>query len=148
VVLANAIPAVGKYEAIQWSPSGEAILYSSEDGLSMVSPDGSTVRKLAARKLQAYGFSRDGTQVYGFFQNTTGKGAEWQLWSIDARTGAEKLLAPMEFPASTGSIAGFSLHPEGKRFLTLIAVWPFRLWTLEGFDQPVRNTLVSRLLGR
>src|ERR1700683_968989 len=54
---------------------GDWIAYPSAEGLSMVSPDGNTVRKLTARKLLAYDFSKDGAQVYGIVQNTTGEGA-------------------------------------------------------------------------
>jgi hypothetical protein len=54
--------------------------------------------------------------------------------SINVKTGEEKMLAPVHLPASTDSIAGFSMHPDGKRFLTSIAKWPFDIWMLEGFD--------------
>jgi hypothetical protein len=80
--------------------------------------------KLTARKLLAGGFSKDGAQVYGIVRNTTGEGAEWQLYAIDVKTGAEKMLAPLDLPGSTDGVAGFSLHPDGNRFLTSIAKWP------------------------
>jgi hypothetical protein len=35
-------------------------------------------------------------QVYGIVRNTTGEGAEWQLYAIDVKTGAEKMLAPLD----------------------------------------------------
>ena len=60
--------------------------------------------KLTARKLLAGDFSKDGAQVYGIVRNTTGEGAE-------------KMLAPLDLPASTDGVAGFSLHPDGNRFL-------------------------------
>jgi serine/threonine protein kinase len=146
VVLAAPVPEVSRDEVIQWSPSGDWILYSAADGMSMASPDGNTVRKLTARNLRAYGFSKDGAHVYGIFRNTTGVGAEWQLYAIDVKTGAEKMLASVDLPASTQSMAGFSLHPDGKRFLTSIGRWPFHIWMLEGFDQPARNSWLDRLL--
>jgi len=34
--------------------------------------------------------------------------------------------------ASANTIAGFSLHPDGKRFLTSIAKEPYDIWMLEG----------------
>ena len=74
--------------------------------------------KLTARKLLAGGFSKDGAQVYGIVRNTTGEGAEWQLYAIDVKTGAEKMLAPLDLPGSTDGVAGFSLHPDGNRFLS------------------------------
>jgi eukaryotic-like serine/threonine-protein kinase len=146
VVLGNAAPQVGSYDVIQWSPAGDGITYPSAEGLSMVSPDGNAVRKLSTRNPLAHAFSRNGAEVYGIFQNTTGDGAQWQLYSINVKTGAEKLLAPLDLPASTDSIAGFSLHPDGKRFLTSIAKWPYDIWMLEGFDQAAQKTWLDRLL--
>ena len=102
--------------------------------------------QITARKLLAGGFSKDGAQVYGIVRNTTGEGAEWQLYAIDVKTGAEKMLAPLDLPASTDGVAGFSLHPDGNRFLTSIAKWPYDIWMLEGFDQMPRKTWLDRLL--
>jgi serine/threonine protein kinase len=146
--LTNAVPVANDYSTIQWSPAGDWIAYPSHDGIYMISPDGNTVRKLTARQLLAFAFSRDGAQVYGIVHNTTGQGAQWQLYSIDVRSGADRLLAPLDFPASTANIAGFSLHPDGKRFLTSIAKWPYDIWMLEGFDQPGQKTWLDRLLRR
>jgi hypothetical protein len=53
---------------------------------------------------------QDGAQVYGIVRNTTGEGAEWQLYAIDVKTGAEKMLAPLDLPASTDGV-------DGQRFL-------------------------------
>src|ERR1700682_6304160 len=85
--------------------------------------------KLRSRKLLAGGFSKDGAQVYDIVRNTTGEGAEWQLYAIDVKTGAEKMLAPLDRPASPDGVAGFSLHPDGNRFLTSIAKWPYDIWS-------------------
>jgi roadblock/LC7 domain-containing protein len=134
------------YNGPQWSPAGDWIVYPSRDILSLISPDGKTNRKLTTRKLQVYGFSKDGSQLFGIFRNTTGDGAQWQLYSVDVRTGADKFLAPVDLPASTDSMAGFSLHPDGKRFLTSIAKWPFDIWMLEGWEQ--QPTGLSRFFGR
>ena len=57
------------------------------------------------------------------------------------KTGADKMIAPLDLPASTDNIAGFSLHPDGNRFLTSIAKWPFDIWMLEGWDQTPRENL-------
>jgi len=50
------------------------------------------------------------------------------------------MLAPLDLPASTDGVAGFNLHPDGNRFLTSIANWPYDIWMLEGFDQMSRKT--------
>ncbi len=147
ITIAGAVPAVFSYSTTQWSPTGEWIAYSSAEGVSMISPDGGTPRILTPRKLSAFSFSKDGRQVYGIFRNTTGEGAQWQLFSFDVKTGAEKMLAPVELPASANNIFGFSIHPDGKRFLTSIAKWPTDIWMLEGWDAP-QKTWLERLLKR
>jgi serine/threonine protein kinase len=146
VILAKAEPALEVRRVIQWSPAGDWILYAVADGLSLISPDGNTNRKLSSRKFLADGFSRDGTEVFGVFHNAAGTGAQWQLYSLNVKTGAEKLLAPVDLPASANDMVGFSLHPDGKRFLTSIGKWPYDIWMLEGFDQ--HKTWLDRLLHR
>jgi Tol biopolymer transport system component len=140
--LTNAAPALALYEMIQWSPRGDAILYSDGDGMSIVSPDGQTVRKLTRRKLLGYGFSRDGSQVFGIFHNSAGEGAEWQLYSIYLETGVERMHAAVDLPVETETVFGFSLHPDGKRFLTTVPKNPWDIWMIEGFPPPhARNWL-------
>jgi hypothetical protein len=148
ITLTSSVPAPDAYAMLQWSPAGDWIAYPTVGGYSMISPDGNTVRKLTARQLLAYAFTKDGAQVYGIVRNTQGEGAQWQLYSIDVKTGADKMIAPLDLPASTDSIAGFSLHPDGNRFLTSIAKWPFDIWMLEGWDQPPQKTWLDRLLRR
>src|ERR1022692_4887142 len=147
IPLAGAVPSAGNRSIVQWSGGGDWIAYQSPEGISMISPDGNTVRKLTGRKLSAFAFSKDGNRSYGIFRNRTGEGAQWQLYSIDVKTGAEKMLAPIDLPASVSSILGFSLHPDGKRFLTSVSKWPFDIWMLEGWDQP-QKTWLDRLLRR
>jgi serine/threonine protein kinase len=121
-------------QPIDWSPSGEWILAKAMDGFFLETPDFSKERKLTARALGSAGFSKDGRQVMGLFRNISGKGTEWQLLSIDVTTGAEKKLADVDLPVTIGDVRGFSLHPDGKRFATSIAEYPYDIWMLEGFD--------------
>jgi len=151
VALVNAAPVAKphpNYRMVQWSPAGDGILYQSAEGMSMISPDGHVVRKVTGRNLLAFAFSKDGARVYGMVRNTTGEGAQWQLYSIDVRTGADKMLAAVDLPASTNEISGFSLHPDGKRFLTSIAKWPYNIWMLEGWNQAAQKTWLDRWLRR
>jgi serine/threonine protein kinase/WD40 repeat protein len=139
VVLATSNPEPTQFGGAEWSPAGNWILYQSAKGMALGSPDGTANRELNPHKFLAYAFSNDGGRVYGIFRNTTGSGADWQFYSVDVATGAEKMRAPLDLPASTNAIAGLSLHPDGKRFLTSIAKWPFDIWMLEGFQPPSRN---------
>lgn len=90
----------------------------------MISPDGKMVLKLTERRLLAFAVSKDDAQVYGVARNTSGEGAEWQIYLIDVKTGTDKMLSALDLPASVRTVAGFSLHPDGKRFLTSIVKWP------------------------
>ena len=56
------------------------------------------------------------------------------------------MLAPLDLPRSTDVAAGFSLHPDGNRFLTSIAKWPYDIRMLEGLDQMPRKTWLDRRL--
>jgi serine/threonine protein kinase len=146
--LSRTLP-TGVYMRMQWSPSGEWIAYldpKENFGLTLISPDGQTVRKLTSRQFATFGFSKDGDQVFGIYRNTSPDGAEWQMYAVDVKTGAEKLLGAVDLPPATESLAGFSLHPDGKRFLTSIAKLPYDIWMLEGFDQ--QKSWLGRVLGR
>ncbi len=119
-----------------WLPGAGGILYGAANGLELISPDGNSPRKLSSRHFAAYGFAKDGGHAYGIFHNTTGTGPQWQLYDVNVTTKAEKLVAPVELPPSTGRIGNLSIHPDGKRALASIAEWPFQIWMLEGFDHP------------
>jgi Tol biopolymer transport system component len=147
VTLSKASPVISAYHGVWWSPAGDWILYPAKDGLSLISPDGVIVRKLTLRRLSAYASSKDGRQVFGIFYNTTGEGTEWQLHSVDVKSGAEKMLAPVNLPASASAVAGLSLHPDGKRFLTSIFKSSYSIWMLEGFDAR-QGTWFALFLGR
>jgi len=146
-VLAASSPEPTQYGGAEWSPAGNWILYQSAKGMALVSPEGTVNRELNPHTFLAYAFSKDGRQVFGIFRNTTGSGADWQLYSVDVATGAERMLAPLDLPASTNAVTGLSLHPDGKRFLTSIAKRPYDIWMLEGFQPPSRNWF-ARLFGR
>jgi Tol biopolymer transport system component len=126
---------------VAWSPDGRWILTSragAQGGLLLLSADGGTERRVSTRPGQGrptFGFSRDGRAILYLEQNSTGSGAPWRLWSIDVATGAERLVTDVLLPPTAGDAAGFSLHPDGTRFLTSIANWPFDLWMLEGFEE-------------
>ncbi|HUA63191.1 MAG TPA: hypothetical protein VML19_30835, partial [Verrucomicrobiae bacterium] len=80
------------------------------------------------------------------FHNTKGPGAQWQLYSVSVNGGAERLLAPIDIPPSASLVVGYSLHPDGKRFLVSIAKFPYRIMMLEGFEPPRERTWLDRLL--
>jgi len=126
--------------SVDWSSDGNWILSGRQTaGLFLMSAAGTTERELSATRggqgRPTFGFTRDGRAVLYLEKNRTGAGASWRLWPIDVATGAERHLADVPLPPTAGDAAGFSLHPDGTRFLTSIANWPFDIWMLEGFDR-------------
>jgi Tol biopolymer transport system component/predicted Ser/Thr protein kinase len=124
---------------IAWAPSGDQILTSSSGPTPrffLVTSDFTSERLLTSRAFNpsSIGFSNDGRAVLGIYRNTTATGHPWQLWSVHVATGRESLLTDLDLPEATDTVAGFSLHPDGTRFLTSIAIFPFDIWMLEGFD--------------
>lgn len=120
---------------VAWSPSGDGILAYGTEALYLMSSDYKTERKIAAGNFGVpLGFSKDGRQVLGLFPGTAGDRVAWSLIAYDVATGAAKRLAGVDLPLTTNGVRGFSLHPDGTRFATSIAKWPFDIWMLEGFE--------------
>jgi Tol biopolymer transport system component/predicted Ser/Thr protein kinase len=132
-------PAGAARTPVDWSSDGRWILaVRGQPGIFLISPDGAVERQISSRggsRRAALGFAHDARSLIYLEQNTGGEGAPWRLWSIDVATGAERLTADVPLPETAGDVAGFSLHPDGTRFLTSIAKWPFDIWMLEGFDE-------------
>lgn len=124
---------------LAWSPDGMQILAASPGGSSqelfLVAPDFTSERRFPSRLgAGPIGFSPDGRDVLGVYRNTTADGAQWQLLRVDVASGRERLVADIELPDSTMGLAGFSLHPDGTRFVTSVGLRPSDIWMLEGFD--------------
>ena len=86
-----------------------------------------------------------------FFQNATGREtngntAQWQLFFSERQDRPHKnFLTPIEFPASVAAIYGFSIHPDGRRFLTSIDKFPLDIWMLEGFNESRSGKMIDRI---
>jgi serine/threonine protein kinase/sugar lactone lactonase YvrE len=133
------ILADAEHGQIGWSAAANSILFVARDGLDLISPDGTSRRKLISRRFEAWDLSRDGSQVYGIFHNSEGTGAEWQLYSVNVASGVEKFQTAVDFPSATTGLIGLSVHPEGKSALTAIDREPLQIWMLEGFKQGTKN---------
>jgi hypothetical protein len=60
---------------------------------------------------------------------------EWELAEITVPGCQEKKVTLLDLPAAA-TVAGFSLHPDGKSFATSVGVTRHDIWLLEGFPQP------------
>jgi Tol biopolymer transport system component len=126
------------YPLASWSPAGDWIAYPDPEGIRLVSPDGSRNRLLTSRRLVVFGFSGDGRRLVGVARVPDAAERQWDLLEVDVATGKDRVLAPLQLPNGTQSLAGFSLHPDGTRFLVSAPVWPYDIWLIEGLDRPRR----------
>ena len=95
VVLA---PAAGLHPQTNWSATGEWIAFSGPEGLTLISPDGKTNKVLSSQIPYVFGFSKDGSLIYAIERNPGGTGPEWDLLSIDIKTGGKHLIGSVDLP--------------------------------------------------
>ena len=96
----------------------------------VVTSEGKEHRLLAPQRETAFGFSKDGSRILTLRR----AGKDWKLWSIDVENGEAKLLRDVELPPLSQA-SGFSLHPDGKRFVTAVGSSREDIWMLEGFER-------------
>jgi Tol biopolymer transport system component len=114
----------------QWSPDGRWITYGMPNEFGIISPDGQTKRVLSKESWMACAWSRDAKAIYGL-RSVHG---QVRLLSMDVHTGSERMVLTLgkEVRTDTG---GFSLAPDGKRFLASIVNAKANIWLLEGFQE-------------
>jgi Tol biopolymer transport system component len=111
----------------QWSPRGDWISCVTEEGLTLVSPDGRQKRLLLAGKgLHPQGWSRDGATIYGLFDDAR---HHTLLAAIDVASARLTTLGDLG-PHAT--YYGFSLSPGGKSFATALVRDTSDIWILDG----------------
>jgi len=116
----------------QWSPDGNWFTWLSNDGLEIVSADGSRKESLADETgwQQTAGFSKDGSEVVGIRENDE---HHYYVEAIDIHSKRKRVILDMGPQAGTHS---FSMAPDGKSFLTTLHRYRGDIWMLEGFPQP------------
>jgi Tol biopolymer transport system component len=137
---------------VRWSPKGDWIAWDDAGKLTLVSPDGKQ-RKIVSQKLWfTYGWSKDGDALLGIGQS---ENRHLIIGRIDAAAARETVVADLgPVPAVLGlaqfqsdfPYRGFSLHPDGKSFLTSSFSVKGDIWLLENFEAHVG--LLDRVLRR
>lgn len=121
------------------SPDGASILArtgTQKPQWFLMSPDFKAERPLTTtRRQSSVGFSKNGRELLSLMNDTSGTGAPWQLWAIDVATGRERQLAIVDLPVATDVVVGFSLHPDGTRFLVSGGNTNTDIWLLHGIDR-------------
>jgi hypothetical protein len=130
---------------VRWSPRGDWIAFNENQKLLIVSPDGKQDRIVSRSAWETYGWSKDGAAIYGL---AIGPDRRLMLGRIDIATAKETKVSDLG-PAPTAAFdvagarfdfafRGFSLHPDGKSFLTSIYRTKLQIYLMEDFDRPAR----------
>jgi hypothetical protein len=112
--------------------------------MRMVSPDGKQDRIISPQRWETYGWSKDGASLYGIAADYD---RHLLLNRFDIARGSERKIADLG-PAPPGFdlanyqgnfwYRGFSLHPDGKSFLTSVYRMQAHIWLMQDFDRPTR----------
>jgi len=134
----------GMQRQVHWSPRGDWIAFEDAGGLRIVSPDGKPDRIVSQKQWLMYGWSKDGTAVYGI---TFDRNRRLTLAQVEIVTGRETRItdmgpAPVALEISDlnniSPYRGFSLQPDGKSFLTAVYRAKTDIWLMNDFDRHFR----------
>jgi len=128
----------------QWSPRGNWIAFRDGNRMRVVSPDGKEDRVVSPQRWETYGWSKDGSQLCGILADDR---RHLSLGCLDIATRRERRIAdlgptPPGFDLANNQAPfgyrGFSLHPDGKSFLTSVYHMQAHIWLMHDFDRPMR----------
>jgi hypothetical protein len=131
-------------QPVRWSPRGDWIAYPSAGGLHVVSPDGKQERAVSQHPWETFGWSKDGAGIYGIAIDEHGR---LMIARVDTATLKETKIAdlgPQPAALTLGNsrgqffYRGFSLHPDGKSFLTSMLRVKAQIYLMRDFDRPTR----------
>jgi Tol biopolymer transport system component/tRNA A-37 threonylcarbamoyl transferase component Bud32 len=116
----------------QWSPDSRWLTFHDNEGLKIVSADGSKTELLSAEEgwLAAAGFTRTGNEVVGLRRN---ENHHVIIEAIDIRTKRSRMIGDI---GPQQGAHGFSLAPDGKSFLTTLELYRGDIAILEGYENP------------
>jgi Tol biopolymer transport system component len=119
----------------QWSPDGKWILCETEEGLTVIRPDGTGRQAISDPGWLTYAWDRDSRRIYGL--RPTDDLHHFMLVSLDMQTRLERVINPRmgAIPPALQPIRGFSRLTTGG-FLTSIASVKSDIYLIEGFRLP------------
>jgi Tol biopolymer transport system component len=143
-VAAEFVAEMANLYPVRWSPRGDWIAFRDGETLRVVSPDGKQNRLISHRPWETYGWSKDGRALYGIARNENHR---LVLANIDVATAKESRIADLgpvppafdlDYSYDAFAYRGFSLHPDGKSFLTSVLRAKMQIYLMKDFDRRVR----------
>jgi eukaryotic-like serine/threonine-protein kinase len=134
---------------VRWSPRGDWIAWNDDRKLTLVSPDGKQRRLLSEKEWFTYGWSKDGNSIYGISMSGNRHLYVSRIEITSSREDVVTDLGPLPAAMDLARFAddfpyrGFSLHPDGKSFLTSALDIKGDIWLLQDFER--RLGLLDRL---
>jgi serine/threonine protein kinase len=113
----------------KWSRAGNWIACMTEDGLTIIAPDGGDSKVVGDKSWLVYGWDFAGTKIYGVKRIDR----QTVLASIDVAKGVEKIIGQLQLPPYS-ALSCYSLAHDEKSFLTSINHPTADLWLLTGFQ--------------
>jgi len=135
---------MARNEPVRWSPRGDWIAFRDGESLRIISPDGKQNRIISGHVWETYGWSKDGAMLYGIGYGANGR---LVLASVDVASERETQIADLGPPPPAFYFAedesqlpyrGFSLHPDGRSFLTSVFRARTQIYLLRDFDRTAR----------
>jgi Tol biopolymer transport system component len=135
---------MSRNEPVRWSPRGDWIVFRDGESLRIISPDGKRNRIISQHVWETYGWSKDGAMLYGIEYGANGR---LVLASVDLASERETKIADLGPPSPAFYIAedesqlpyrGFSLHPDGKSFLSSVFRAKTQIYLLRDFERTPR----------
>lgn len=124
-----------------WSPTGEWVAAWTRDGFPLLSSDGTDQQPLDDAFPPGFEFSRDGSLLYAIRRGNQ------ELVTLDVHTAHPKRAVTLPVPLSS-TLTGFSLHPDGKSFITSVGTGPCDIWLLEGNPNQFARSIHAKFFRR
>ena len=116
--------------APHWSPSDEWITWETDQGVRLVSPDGTRERALNVDQWLVHSWSRQGTHIYGVSET---EDLRLILTAVDVQSGRISTVADLgPSPPVNNAVQGLSVAPDDRTVLTSLVRMRGDLWLAEG----------------
>jgi hypothetical protein len=134
---------IGPFTHPEWSPDNRWIACNTPQGLTLIAPDGTLVKTIDEDMWHVYGWSRDGSSLYGIKQDPDNL-HHFMLAAIDVQSGRQRIinanLAPV--PPANAPVKGFTRISDTS-FATSFVHISSDLWLIDDFQRP--TTFFERL---